>query len=269
MASTSFSSPPPSALFKQRSKSPLASSEKKDVNSLENPFLARGLPLVRTSKGESNSPVSSPISTPQSLQMPLKIAPTNELRNRKNIHQKSVPPKSSIYLGNGGDFGSINAGTNENVKPSKSNLLLLGSASSDIVGTSGCWILVYGYTTHEQFKTLLNEFSSYGRVVDYKSPSGESRQNWLALQYESRLEAEKALCHDDIQIDSGVYCGVKRLSDNDPIILFDGSKDDLPQLTGGPTLIPVENDEVETMEPKDERVQGVGERFLRWALSIH
>ena len=143
---------------------------------------------------------------------------------------------------------------------------------------SGNWVLIYGYTTHQQYKKLLKQFSSYGRVLNHKKPStlnddkAENPQNWLALQYESRLEAEKALCHDHFELsDTGVFCGVKRLNDNDPLLLQgDDHANSLKYLTGSATLHEVENDDDdgEQTRPNESIGQSVCERFFRWMLSI-
>jgi hypothetical protein len=74
--------------------------------------------------------------------------------------------------------------------------------------------LIYGYANANHYQEIIRRFTGYGHVLDRRG-----RSNWVALQYESRLQAEKALCHRDLQLADGIFCGVKRLDDNDPILL--------------------------------------------------
>lgn len=146
--------------------------------------------------------------------------------------------------------------------------------SSASTSPCGNWILIYGYNNHKQYQALLEKFSSYGRVIKQKKPSALidpkslNSPNWLALQYESHLEAEKALCHDHFQLEGGVFCGVKRLSDSDPILMFEGDQEwQTPKLLDS-TLIPVEKEELDEVKEDEARVQSVCEQFFRWILAI-
>jgi hypothetical protein len=141
----------------------------------------------------------------------------------------------------------------------------------------GNWVLVYGYTNREQYLALLKTFSSYGTVLQQKGNNtwfdvhGKSiHSNWLALQYESRLQAEKALCHNHFQIEPGIFCGVNLLEENDPILLLQSDskprQHDDQQVRG--------NDDNEStlvcsgIVGSIERSQSPCERFFRWLLSI-
>ena len=105
-----------------------------------------------------------------------------------------------------------------------------------------CWVLVYGYTTEYQAQELLDMFHTIGHVIqvnhrhdDHQShyqqqqqqqqpqqhqkhdgfhatQYGNSIRNWMAIQYQSPLEAEKALCHSPIILSNHVICGVVRLT---------------------------------------------------------
>lgn len=111
-----ISSPPPSTTFPQSSKSPTSISGKNDAKPIENPFLVRGTPVARTnqpiSKDVGNSgggPSFSPRSPPA-----LPLVPVNGLRNRKaNQKAGSDPPKFSVYLGTGCDYGSTKTDMDE------------------------------------------------------------------------------------------------------------------------------------------------------------
>jgi hypothetical protein len=72
---------------------------------------------------------------------------------------------------------------------------------------------VYGYATKPQYDQLVQLFHSFGRVVNTKGSFGSSStSNCIAFCYQSRLQAEKALCHNPIQLSPTVLCGVVRLN---------------------------------------------------------
>lgn len=93
------------------------------------------------------------------------------------------------------------------------------NSPSPRLSSGGSWILVYGYTNQSQYEELVRQFSSFGQVLKHQGSCQPGRSNWIAFQYESILEAEKALCHQHTEIVDGIFCGVKRLADNDPILM--------------------------------------------------
>lgn len=66
------------------------------------------------------------------------------------------------------------------------------------------WVVAHGYTSLNEYKELLGILSSYGTIQ-----SQESGGNWLAVLYESRLSAEKALCCQPVLL-SNTLCGMTR-----------------------------------------------------------
>jgi hypothetical protein len=88
-----------------------------------------------------------------------------------------------------------------------------------VPSTTGCWVLIYGYASANHYQEIFRRFTQYGHVLDRRGSCQPGRSNWVALQYESRLQAEKALCHQHVQLADGIFCGIKRLDDNDPILL--------------------------------------------------
>jgi hypothetical protein len=88
-----------------------------------------------------------------------------------------------------------------------------------VPSTTGCWVLIYGYASSNHYQEIFRRFTQYGHVLDRRGSCQPGRSNWVALQYESRLQAEKALCHQHVQLADGIFCGIKRLDDNDPILL--------------------------------------------------
>jgi hypothetical protein len=85
--------------------------------------------------------------------------------------------------------------------------------------TTDTWVLVYGYSNASQYEDILRRFADFGHILAHRG-----RSNWIAIQYESQLEAEKALCHQHMELQAAadgevIYCGVTRLQDNDPKLL--------------------------------------------------
>ncbi|CAJ1940485.1 unnamed protein product [Cylindrotheca closterium] len=70
---------------------------------------------------------------------------------------------------------------------------------------SGNWVVSYGYANREEYKELERILTSYGAIID-----SQANANWLAIKYESRLAAEKALCSQPIKLSSNSLCGTVR-----------------------------------------------------------
>lgn len=71
--------------------------------------------------------------------------------------------------------------------------------------SSGNWIVSYGYSSREEYKELERILTSYGSIIN-----SHANANWLAIKYESRLAAEKALCSQPIKLSSNSLCGTVR-----------------------------------------------------------
>lgn len=69
------------------------------------------------------------------------------------------------------------------------------------------WVLVYGFTTPAQYESIMRRFDSFGKIVSHRS----GRSNWVALEYESLLQTEKALSQTCLLMD-GIMVGVTRLN---------------------------------------------------------
>ena len=78
---------------------------------------------------------------------------------------------------------------------------------------------MYGYADQPQYDEILRCFAEYGHVLDHRGSCRPGRSNWIAIQYASPLQAAKALCHQHVQLQDGIFCGVKALPDNDPLLL--------------------------------------------------
>jgi hypothetical protein len=66
------------------------------------------------------------------------------------------------------------------------------------------WVVAHGYTSPIEYKELLNILSTFGRIQRQ-----EANGNWLAVQFESRLSAEKAICCQPILLTNSL-CGIAR-----------------------------------------------------------
>lgn len=66
------------------------------------------------------------------------------------------------------------------------------------------WVVAHGYTSSNEYEELLRILSSYGTIQKQ-----EAGGNWLAVLYESRLSAEKALISQTILL-KNTLCGITR-----------------------------------------------------------
>lgn len=77
------------------------------------------------------------------------------------------------------------------------------------------WVFVFGATLNSfLYEELMRTLSEFGRIVTHRS-----RSNWIAVRYQSELEAEKALCNKRMKLRNGgdtVYFTAQRLLPNDP-----------------------------------------------------
>lgn len=152
--------------------------------------------------------------------------------------------------------------------------------------TSGLWVCVYGYATRDQYNEILRRFSQYGHIVTHKGSCQPGTTNWIAIQYESRLQAEKALCHRNLQLNDGIFCGVFRLEDNDPKVLQTTSSLWMPPRFSALLTNGVSNHEKsgsdheglserdillvhEKEDDRDDRERSVCLRFVRWLLGVN
>ena len=70
------------------------------------------------------------------------------------------------------------------------------------------WVVAHGYTSPNEYEELLSILSTYG-VIQCQKAGG----NWLAVSFESRLSAEKAICCQPILL-RNTLCGVARGTPN-------------------------------------------------------
>lgn len=82
------------------------------------------------------------------------------------------------------------------------------------------WVVLYGFSSDSQCSHILGMFEKYGTIVS-KYPSqprgASSSNNWICIEYESSLQADKALCQHGTLIDaSRISSGVMKDDRNPP-----------------------------------------------------
>lgn len=67
----------------------------------------------------------------------------------------------------------------------------------------GRWVVLYGFTSPSQCLSILRTFGKFGTIVSkYPShPRTLSTANWICIQYESSIQADKALCQHGTFLD--------------------------------------------------------------------
>eukprot|EP00980_Cylindrotheca_fusiformis_P020757 scaffold7755_cov104-Cylindrotheca_fusiformis.AAC.2 len=235
MTSTSTSTPAfffPSAGYDatQRPKSPKSP---KVTTTIENPLLKSPQFLLGLGSGRTAAnaaPALKPGNEQQQTQArsPLTAVSINR-QNRPNQMQRTPgpPPKASLSL-----MGMIPA-----VETSNSTATLASRTSSsaennltpppiasprllweqnhhpkdaklstvEMITDTNNWIVAYGYSNSEEYKELERILNGYGQILQQ-----HSNGNWVAVRYESRLAAEKALCSQPIRLTSNSLCGTVR-----------------------------------------------------------
>ena len=79
--------------------------------------------------------------------------------------------------------------------------------------------MVYGIHSQEHYNLCKDYFGKLGSVIATRGSFVPGRQNWVALQYESPLQAEKAKLQRHAELKPGIFCGVRGLQDNDPVLM--------------------------------------------------
>jgi hypothetical protein len=89
------------------------------------------------------------------------------------------------------------------------DVVLWSGAAAAAADSWESWVLVYGFSSKAQYDEVLRRFDAFGRVVTQRSQP--NKNNWVALHYESNLEAEKALCQQTCVLSDGSVVGVSRM----------------------------------------------------------
>jgi len=90
-------------------------------------------------------------------------------------------------------------------KSDTSNDSLFGEEEvSGFVSSESHWVVAHGYASSTEYEEMFAILSSFGRIIRL-----EASGNWLAVQFESRLSAEKAICSQPILLANSL-CGIAR-----------------------------------------------------------
>lgn len=150
---------------------------------------------------------------------------------------------------------------------------------------SDCWVLVYGYATQHQYHDILRLFSSYGTLLDHRGHCVPGQSNWIAIQYASPLQAQQALQHQHVPLvdpktSATIFCGVKSLRDDDPILrqtapipiwknnTRDGEVTHEQSQIQDSSVSPGQDDPLLRYYPRPRESQSICEKFARWILGI-
>jgi len=69
------------------------------------------------------------------------------------------------------------------------------------------WIVAYGFTNSKQCNSILKRFETFGTITSRYPRGGDSiiKSNWICLQYDSTLQADKATCQHGCILDAKNY----------------------------------------------------------------
>eukprot|EP00541_Cyclophora_tenuis_P004351 CAMPEP_0116542556 /NCGR_PEP_ID=MMETSP0397-20121206/1079_1 /TAXON_ID=216820 /ORGANISM="Cyclophora tenuis, Strain ECT3854" /LENGTH=260 /DNA_ID=CAMNT_0004066573 /DNA_START=25 /DNA_END=807 /DNA_ORIENTATION=+ len=131
----------------------------------------------------------------------------SDLRQRKNntdASKKNGPPGQSLATGG---LSRVPTASIADAEYKGGALVLYGQSDRQIESEEiGSWVVVYGFSTEAEQDEVLRRFRSFGNVVAVRG----GKSNWVALQYRSPIEAEKALCHHTSVL-GGCVIGVVRM----------------------------------------------------------
>jgi len=130
--------------------------------------------------------------------------PNNRTAGPTNGKRPVCPPTASFLVN--GDVGVSNERSQPSTTTGASTIPQLVNNSLDR------WVVVYGYANEAQYDAIVRKFSSFGKVVSHRGSCCPGRSNWIALEYESIVQAEKALCQQNCLLMDGVIVGVTRLT---------------------------------------------------------
>jgi len=128
---------------------------------------------------------------------------SNLRQRRKSSNERAImlPPTKSLTE------GFVNSAIEQ--KRTSNNEIVIWSNTNEkkIVDY---WVLIYGFSSMDHYAEVMRRFSAFGTITNRRS----GKSNWVALQYESSLEVEKALCQKQCFLADGTLIGVCRMNEN-------------------------------------------------------
>ena len=157
--------------------------------------------------------------------LPKAFSPSKEnghVHTNKQYHHHSFPSTTTAATA-----ATTGASSSTAVSSSPSPKVPAVTNAPAAMGGGGGWVMVYGFTTLEQYEEVVRRFHSIGTVLQHKGGWMSGQSNWVAFQYASSLEVGKALGQTHCRLETapggsgpGIYCGVKQLQPDDPILLW-------------------------------------------------
>lgn len=121
------------------------------------------------------------------------------------------------------------------------------------------WILIYGFSSVDQFKEIMRRFGAFGKITNQRS----GRSNWVALHYESSLEVEKALCQKPCLLSDGSVIGVCRMNEDLRVSLDWNKSLDNGGDQGKSCLVAIEDEDLYLEDPRRRtKATSICERLL-------
>ena len=177
------------------------------------------------------------------------VANSPNLRQRKPL-KASLPPRASSTLGTDVSLGP-SYWEQQNRK-----------AVVPLERSHDTWVLASGYATPQQYQALLERCADFGTIVQTRGPCRPGRANWIAIQYETPLQATKAVANPVVQLSEDIFCSIQRWHEPAPSVpLF--AVDSPKGATDAAILLPHR----EPLIPRRPN-RSVCEQMTRWLLSI-
>lgn len=149
------------------------------------------------------------------------------LLNKENIDNRTMDTSSSLdHLSIFKGKSSASDTTAAAAKNARPQSLLSSTSKSSTAGSAPMednkkkhlnynqWVVLYGFTTSAQYSTVMTNFESYGTILS-KYPSTprtanghepmDMSTNWVCIQYQSALQADKALCQHGSLLDAHAH----------------------------------------------------------------
>jgi len=191
-------------------------SYKKDKNDSPKPIAN---PLLKVASNYNNvTSFANGVQSPPQARAPFSQVDNTTLRRRKQslestktIEPVFLPPKSSL-LATGALYLELPETIIKSEEDHKNahNGALESWERDD--NNFQRWVVVFGYATRNQFDQIIHRFESFGRVTGRRGICKPGSANWVAFQYESEIQAEKALCQQAGMLSNGVLIGVTRMN---------------------------------------------------------
>lgn len=177
------------------------------IKPISNPLLANAQPSVGAAASSLRVPFSPVENKGLRQRRQQDASRKSTLANIPANGKLPVRPPTATFLMNG-NIGVSNERAATDITTFEST-----SRESDpqlVTESLKRWVVVYGYTNESQYQAILHHFQKIGRVLSHQRAN--RRSNWVAFEYESAVQAEKALCQQNRLLMDGILIGVCTLT---------------------------------------------------------